>query len=191
MEGGHALVDLLFGAVNPGGKLPCSFPRSAAQLPFFDREAETIEYGFYHGYRLLDHQNEEPAFPFGFGLSYTTFAYSQLALDREAVDPDGRVQASVDITNSGPVAGEEVAQLYVSYEGSPVERPAKELKGFARVRLEPGETRRIVFDLPVRQLATYDAERRGWAVEPMAYQVYVGPSSAGRDLLRAEFRVHG
>ena len=192
MEGGHALADLLFGAANPSGKLPCTFPRSEAQLPFFDREAETIEYGYYHGYRLLDRQGEEPAFPFGFGLSYTAFAYGGLELDRDAnaVGPDGQVRVSVEITNTGPVAGEEVAQLYVGYEGSRVDRPVKELKGFARVRLEPGETRRVTFELPVRSLAYYDPERQGWAVEPMTYRVYVGPSSADKELLRVELRVH-
>jgi beta-glucosidase len=191
MEGGHALADLLFGTINPSGKLPCTFPRSEAQLPFFDREAETIEYGFYHGYRLLDRQGEEAAFPFGFGLSYTSFAYRNLELDQgaDAVGPDGQVRVSVEIENTGPVAGEEVAQLYVGYAGSRVERPAKELKGFARVRLEPGETRRVTFALPLRSLAYYDPERRGWFVEPMAYQVCVGPSSADKGLLRETLRV--
>jgi beta-glucosidase len=191
MEGGHALADLLFGAINPSGKLSCTFPTSEAQLPFFDRDADRIEYGSYHGYRLLDRQGEEPAFPFGFGLSYTSFAYRNLELEQDAnaVGPDGRVRIGVEITNTGPVAGGEVAQLYVGYADSRLERPVKELKGFARVQLEPGETRRVAFELPVRSLATYDPERRGWAVEPMAYQVYVGPSSADQDLLRATLRV--
>jgi beta-glucosidase len=191
MEGGHALADLLFGAANPSGKLPCTFPRSEAQLPFFDSQADRIEYGYYHGYRLLDREGGEPAFPFGFGLSYTTFAYRDLELDPETVRPDGRVRIRVEIANTGPVPGEEVAQLYVGCAGARVERPAKELKGFARVRLAPGEARRVTFELSVRQLATYDPERRDWIVEPAVYQVYVGPSSAQQDLLRGEFTLTG
>jgi beta-glucosidase len=191
MEGGHALADLLFGVANPSGKLPCSFPRSDAQLPRFDNLADQIEYGYYHGYRLLVKQGQEPAFPFGFGLSYTTFAYRGLELDSELVRPDGRVGISVEITNTGRVPGEEVAQLYAGCAGAAVDRPAKELKGFARIRLEPGESRRITFELPVRQLAIYDPARQDWSVEPTVYQVYVGPSSAPRDLLRGEFTVTG
>jgi beta-glucosidase len=189
MEGGHALADLLFGAASPSGRLPCTFPRSEAQLPFFDSKAERIEYGYYHGYRLLDREGGEPAFPFGFGLSYTTFAYRDLGLEPEVVGPDGRVRIRVEIANTGSVPGEEVAQLYVGCAVARVERPAKELKGFARLRLAPGEARRVTFELPVCKLATYSPARRGWTVESAVYQVYVGPSSAQRDLLRGEFTV--
>jgi beta-glucosidase len=189
MEGGHALADILLGKVNPGGKLPCVFPRSERQLPFFDRDADTIEYGLYHGYRLMDRDGEAPAFPFGFGLSYATFQYRDLQIDRETIGEGEALQASVEIANAGPVAGEEVAQLYVGCEGSQVERPVKELKGFARVRLEPGEARWVTFQLPARRLAYYDEGQKRWIVEPGVYQVMVGPSSA--ELLAAPFRVAG
>ena len=189
MEGGHALADVLLGAINPGGKLPCVFPASADHLPFFDRYANTIEYDYYHGYRLLDRDRHEPAFAFGHGLSYTTFAYGNLRLDRDTIGRAGVIQASVDITNTGDRAGAEVAQLYVSYDGSQVDRAVKDLKGFVRVQLEPGETRSITFTLRADQLAYFDEARRGWVVEPIGYTALVGPSSRTDDLLRASFRV--
>jgi beta-glucosidase len=189
MEGGHALADLLLGHANPSGKLPCVFPRSADHLPFFDAAADEIEYGYFHGYRLLDMDGHEPAFPFGFGLSYTNYAYSNLHLSGEAITPGSTLVASVDVTNTGSRGGQEVAQLYVSYRGSAVERPVRELKGFARVSLAPGETASVSFPLPARSLAYYDEARATWVVEPITYVVSVGGSSRAQDLLSAEFRV--
>jgi beta-glucosidase len=189
MEGGHALADLLLGHANPSGKLPCVFPRSADHLPFFDAAADEIEYGYFHGYRLLDMDGHEPAFPFGFGLSYTNYAYSNLHLSGEAITPGSTLVASVDVTNTGSRGGQEVAQLYVSYRGSAVERPVRELKGFARVSLAPGETASVSFPLPARSLAYYDEARAKWIVEPITYVVSVGGSSRAQDLLSAEFRV--
>jgi len=189
MEGGHALADVLFGKVNPGGKLPCIFPKSATQLPFFDKNARRIAYGYDHGYRLLDKNGETPAFPFGFGLSYTTFAFSHLRLDRAEIGPEDMLKVSVEVTNTGRIAGTETVQLYVGYPGSPVDRPVKELKGFAKVKLEPGETQPVAFELPARRLACYDETRQRWVVEPVQHAVFVGPSSAAGDLLRGEFRI--
>ena len=188
MEGGRALVDVLFGEVNPSGKLPCAFPKSEHQLPFFDREAVSIEYGYYHGYRLMDKEGYAPAFPFGFGLSYTTYEYSNLLLEQDEIGLDGNLQIGVDITNRGQTAGEEIAQLYVGYMHTKVERPVKELKGFARVSIQPGETRRVEFSLPARRLAYYD-EQEGWSVEPGEYELYVGPSSDPGVLLASRFRI--
>jgi beta-glucosidase len=99
------------------------------------------------------------------------------------------LRVSVEVTNIGNIAGEEVVQLYVGYEGSRVERPLKELKGFARVNLDPGETRRVVFALTAAQLAYYDEQRASWIVEPITHTVYVGPSSRTEDLLSAQFRI--
>ncbi len=189
MEGGHALADVLFGAVNPGGKLPCVFPTSEAHLPFFDPRADSIEYGYYHGYRLLERDGHEPAFAFGYGLSYTTFEYRNLRLDRDTIARDGVLQVSVDITNTGDRAGDEVAQLYVGYDGTQVDRAPKDLKGFTRVHLEAGETRTVTFTLRAEQLAYYDETRRGWVVEPIRYRVLVGRSSRSGDLLAARFRI--
>lgn len=189
MEGGHALADVLCGAVNPGGKLPCVFPKSAEHLPFFERDADTIEYGYYHGYRLLERAGREPAFAFGFGLSYTTFAYANLRIDRETLSPTGAARVRVDITNTGTVAGTEVAQLYVGYEETIIDRAVKDLKGFVRVTLQPGETRTIDFTLRADQLAYYDERQRGWVVAPIGYTAFVGPSSRASDLLSVPFRV--
>lgn len=188
MEGGHAVAEVLFGDVNPGGKLPTTFPASLEQLPFFDKKAESIEYGYYHGYRLFDRERQTPLFPFGFGLSYTSFSYGNLRLSSEAMNSTGKLEVSFEVANTGAVAGDEVAQMYVSCKDSVVDRPVKELKGFARVPLEAGERRTIVLGLDAAELAYYDAGRDHWAVESTVYEVLVGDSSLERDLpLRASF----
>ncbi len=189
MEGGHAIADILFGKVNPGGRLPCVFPRSEAHLPFFDKKAKSIEYGLYHGYRLMDKRGHEPAFAFGFGLSYTTFEYNNLRLNKEEIGLDEDLRITVNITNTGSMAGEEVAQLYVGYRNSSIDRPVKELKGFHRIRLEPGETREVRFAMSARHLCFYDENNAKWVVEAMSYQIYVGKSSSQADLLETELKV--
>jgi len=187
LEGGNALADILFGKVNPSGKLPLVFPLSEDQLPFFDSEADSVVYDYFHGYRLLDKNGHEPAFHFGFGLSYTTFSYSNLALSKDIIGPEEALSISVDIFNSGGLAGEEIVQLYVSYEGSSVERVARELKGFKKIALKPGEVQRVTFELSAKRLAYYDEECGKWVVEKIGYKVSVGPSSRVDDLLSANF----
>jgi beta-glucosidase len=189
MEGGNALADIIFGKVNPCAKLPCVFPESESQLPFFDKRAKRIDYDLFHGYRLMDRDGHEPAFPFGFGLSYTTYKYSNLQLDRDEIGVDGTLYANVDITNTGDIPGEEVAQLYIGYAMSKVEKPLKELKSFSKLLLEPGETRRIEFAIRIEDLAYYDEQLDKWTVEPITYTVYIGPSSRKEDLLSTQFRV--
>jgi len=179
-EGGHALADVLFGDANPSGRLPVSFPRSEGQLPPFVNDQPTVVYGFLHGYRYLDAEGEDPRFPFGFGLSYTTFSFANLALDQAVVPKDGRVHVSVEVTNTGAVAGDEVVQVYVSYPGSAVARPVRELKGFERVSLAPGETKTVGLDIAVADLAYWDSSSGAFVVEPIAYLVSAGGSS--RDL---------
>lgn len=191
MEGGHALADILFGKVNPSARLPCSFPGSESQLPPFDNRAKSVEYGYFHGYRLMDKEGHTPAFPFGYGLSYTTFAFVDLRLDKEEVGANGTLRVSVDVTNTGDVAGEEVVQLYAGCERSSVPRAVKELKGFSKIHLDPGETKLVEFSVRARQLAYYDEQANKWRVEPGNYRVYVGPSSRTDDLLSARFRVRG
>lgn len=187
-EGGHAIAEVLFGEVNPSGKLPLSFPASADQLPQFDHVSESVAYGYLHGYRWLDAKGHAPQFPFGFGLSYTTFELGNLRLDEAEIPQDGELDLSVDVTNTGARSGDEIVQLYIGYEGSSVERAPKDLRGFARVHLEPDETKALLLDLKARDLAYYDTSTGAWRVEPITYQVYVGTSS--RDLpLQATFRV--
>jgi beta-glucosidase len=189
MEGGRALPRVLFGDVNPSGRLPITIPRDEGQLPPFDEFAEEVEYGYFHGYTLLDHLGEEPAYAFGFGLSYTHFSYASLEVAPARIPADGTLEASVALTNTGSRAGEEVVQLYVGFEGAPVERPVKLLRGFRKLSLEPGETRRVSFRLAARDLARYDPEARAWRVDAMPYQLYVGGSSRNADLLQAGFSV--
>ena len=189
MEGGHALADVLSGQVNPSGKLPCSFPKAAEDLPFFDRNATKITYDLWHGYRKLERDGAAPAFPFGFGLSYTTFIYSDLQLARTELGASDMLEATVAVTNTGRVRGEEVVQLYVAAEGSQVERAPKELKGFARIALDAGETRKVRLSVRVSDLAYFDAETSNWVVEPIAYSAIVGRHSLDAEALRAAFRV--
>jgi len=179
-RGGTAIADVLFGDVNPSGKLPVTFPVAEADLPPFDNVSAEVTYGYLHGYRWIDRNGTAPLFPFGFGLSYTTFRYSNLRLDASSVSSQGRVRVTADVTNTGGVAGDEVAQLYVGYRGSQVERAPRDLKGFARVHLEPGETRAVAFTLRAADLAFWYVSAAGWNVEPITYEVAVGPSS--RDL---------
>ena len=187
MEGGHALADILFGRVNPSGRLPCTFTVSADDLPAFDRDATAIAYDLWHGYRKLDRDGTAAAFPFGFGLSYTRFDYGNLRLDRTELGPADTVEAAVDVTNAGEVVGEEVVQLYVAAIGSAVERAPKELKAFARVAIDPGETRAVRLAVPVADLAWRDGSR--FVVEPLDYEVIVGRHAADPAALRARFKV--
>ncbi|HWT22943.1 MAG TPA: glycoside hydrolase family 3 C-terminal domain-containing protein [Solirubrobacteraceae bacterium] len=188
MEGGRALADVLSGAVNPSGRLPCSFPARDEDLPFFDRDATAITYDLWHGYRKLDRDGAAPAFPFGFGLSYTTFELSGLRLDGAQLRAGDTLGVTVAATNSGEVAGEDVVQLYVEAPGSAVERAPRELEAFARVRLAPGETRDVRLEVPIADLAHYDAER-GWVVEPLEYVAVAARHVRDPDALRAPFRV--
>jgi beta-glucosidase len=190
MEGGHAIADILFGDVNPSGKLPLTVPESVDQLPSFDNRAKRVEYGYYHGYRHMQKQGLDPAFPFGFGLSYTAFRYDLLSLDKRVVDRDGSVTVRVEVSNVGDRAGEEVVQIYVGCVGSKVHRPPMELKGFGRLSLAPGETGTLEREIRVADLAYYDVSTKGWVVEEIEYQVFAGPSSRQEDLHLGEaFRV--
>jgi beta-glucosidase len=189
MEGGNALARVLFGDVNPGGRLPVTIPRDLADLPTFDPFAFEADYGYYHGYTLLDREGKQAAFPFGSGLSYTSFAYDAIEVLTPEIGADGTLEVTVEVTNTGEVAGEEVVQLYIGFEGSRIERPIKLLRGFERVALRPGETRTVRFAVPASDLAWYDPERKAWQVERMTYDVLIGPSSQKASLLRSSFRV--
>ncbi|MBY0279513.1 glycoside hydrolase family 3 C-terminal domain-containing protein [Candidatus Binatia bacterium] len=188
MEGGHAIAAGLFGDVNPGGRLPLTFVRAKSDLPTFDVERDEIEYGPLHGYRLADHAGLEPRFPFGFGLSYTRFAYRALLMESSTLRADGQLQATVEIANVGARAGDEVVQLYVGCARSRVARPVRELKAFTRVHVEAGAMARVELDVPMSELRYWDEDAGGWLLEETRYVVWVGPSS--RELpLRSEFDV--
>jgi beta-glucosidase len=189
MEGGHAIADVLLGNANPGGRLPCVFPRSPDQLPFFESKTDSIEYGFFHGYRLMDKQGFEPAFPFGFGLSYTTFTSSNLHIDHHEIDAAGSIQARLEVTNTGSRSGDEVIQWYAGREQPGPDEAVKALKGFQRIHLEAGETRPVDFRLDARALAVYNEQATAWKVEPGHYFLYAGHSSAESQLLRRSFSV--
>jgi beta-glucosidase len=174
-EQGTALADVLFGDFNPGGKLTQTWPKSLDQLP------PMMDYDIRHG-RTYMYVREEPQYAFGHGLSYTTFSFANLETSKPAVSAKGEVLVRVDVHNTGSRDGDEVVQLYVRHPGSRVERPAKALKGFKRVTLEAGETRRVEIPLRGADLAYWDAARRAWTVERGKVEIMVGSSSADRDL---------
>ena len=188
MEGGHAFADILLGNVNPSGKLPCVFAARSEDLPYYDMNAKAITYDLWHGYRKLERDGAIPAFPFGFGLSYTTFKFDDLRLSAATLGVDDTLSATLDVTNAGSMAGDTVVQLYVAVPASRVERAPKELKAFQRVGLKPGETKTIQVNVPVKDLAYYD-EQLGWTVEPTSYMLIIGQHSLDDQALRAEFKI--
>lgn len=186
MEGGQAFAEILLGQVNPSGKLPTVFPARAEDLPYFDRDAAEITYDLWHGYRKLERDGAQPAFPFGFGLSYTTFQLSDLSVTPAEIGAEGAVEASVKVTNTGAVAGGEVVQFYAAAPESKVERAPKELKAFQRVSLQPGESQVVKVTLPAERLAYYDPAQ-GWTVEPGRYHLTAARHSLDEQALTAEF----
>jgi beta-glucosidase len=169
-EGGTAMADVLFGDANPGGKLPVTIARSVGQLPMFYNQKPSAHRGY-----IFD--SKEPLFPFGFGLSYTTFEIGAPQLSAEKIGVDGNVKVTVDVRNSGKVAGDEVVQLYVRDVVSSVTRPVKELKGFRRVSLAPGAATRVEFTLDREAFALWDKNMKR-VVEPGEFTIYSGPNSA-------------
>ncbi len=176
---------------NPSGKLTVTFPGDTSWLPPFDPSATTVEYGYYHGYTLAEKKGIEPAFPFGYGLSYTRFRYAGLRLSSPRMTADGAVDVSVDVSNVGSRVGEEVVELYAGFPHPTVDRPAKLLRGFEKVRLQAGETRTVRFALKAADLAYFDVASHSWRVEPTDYTVLVGGSSRATDLLGASLQVEG
>ncbi len=170
-EEGNALADVLFGDVNPGGKLVQTWPDSLSQLP------PMMDYNIRHG-RTYMYFKGKPLYPFGFGLSYTTFQYSNLKTSTSKLDKNGEVTVSVDVKNTGSRAGDEVVQLYVKHQGSKVERPEKELKGFKRVTLNAGEVQTVNLKLSASALAYWNAAKKGFVVEKEPVELMVGSSSA-------------
>ncbi len=177
MEGGTALGQLLFGDHNFTGRLPQTWPVAWEDcLEFGNKLAETtMEY--LHGYRYFDQNKTKALYPFGFGLSYTSFSYANLSLPCRTLTPKARLLVSFDVTNTGAVAGAAVPQVYVGYPETKVRRPVKEFKGFARVELDPGETRRVEIEVDVEDLAYFDAASNSWKVELARHQLFVGDNA--------------
>ncbi len=182
-EGGSAVADVLFGDVNPGGKLPVSWPRVAGAAPTYynhnlthepeDRPTFTSRYW---------DMNSKPLYPFGYGLSYTTFKFSNLALSKTSIKKDGSTEVSVDVTNTGAVAGDAVAQLYIHQRYGSASRPVRQLEGFKRVTLKPGETQTLKFTLGKDELSFWSPQTRERAVESTTFDVWAGGDSTAKDL---------
>ena len=173
-ETGHAIADVLFGDVNPGGKLPISFPRSVGHLPVFYNYKPSARRGY-----LFD--DVSPLFAFGYGLSYTTFELTNPRLTKRKITTRGTTQVQIDVTNIGTRAGSEVVQLYIRDLVSSVTRPIKELRGFSKVQLEPGETTTVTLDITPDALAFYDVNMKH-VVEPGDFEIMIGTSSRDQDL---------
>jgi len=191
MENGNAVAAVLMGKVNPSGKLPVTFPARLEDSPAFINASypgcREVNYGegIFVGYRYYDMKDVTPLFPFGHGLSYTSFAYSNLKVTRK-VKAGRMVEVSLTVTNTGKLDGKEVVQLYVSDIKSSLPRPPKELKGFAKVALTPGESGTVAFLLDERALSFYDPHKHAWVAEPGEFEVLVGSSS--RDIrVKAKF----
>ena len=183
-EGGTALAQLLFGDFSPSGKLPVSFERRWQDSAVFNSyypqgDAKRVAYkeGIFLGYRHFDKASTKPLFPFGYGLSYTKFKYSNLAISPDVMKQDGMATVSFDVSNTGGREGSEIAQVYVGDRHASVPRPLKELKGFAKIHLMPGETRRASVTLDRRALSFYDVNSKQWKAESGDFDIYVASSA--------------
>ena len=190
MEGGNALASILFGDVNPSGKLPFTVPKLESDLPSFDSYADTAHYGYYHGYTLFDKEKKEPRYPFGFGLSYTPFQISDLKVKSDAIALSDSIAASVKVKNTGTKAGADVVQLYVSFPDAKIDRPVKLLRAFNKVFLQPNEERTINLTVKVSDLAYYNSEKNTWVVEKGSYNISVGNSSHSNSMLWSGFKIN-
>lgn len=192
MEGGHALAAILFGDVDPSGKLPTTLAARREDYPDFGNfpgQNGRVHYaeGIYVGYRHFDKEGIAPLFPFGFGLSYTTFAYGALQLSAQTLAADGTVTVSLPIQNTGKRAGAEVVQLYVHDPAPKIDKPVRELKGFSKVELAPGETKTVLFSVTPSALAYFDTPGKQWKANAGDYEIQVGGSS--RDI-RQKATIH-
>ena len=181
---GHALADVLFGKVNPSGKLPFTFPvkledNAAHALDAYDPEDLSVEYkeGIFVGYRWAEKEQIKPLFAFGHGLSYTTFGYGEAKAAKTAMKENGTLSVSVDVTNTGDVAGKEVIQLYIGDNEASVARPVKELKGFRKIALEPGQKQTVTFEITPEMLKFFDADKHEWVLEKGKFTAFIGAAS--------------
>jgi beta-glucosidase len=186
--GGGAVADILFGDVNPGGKLPVSWPRVVGQEPIYYNHNLTHELedrpDFKSRYWDL---SSKPLYPFGYGLSYTTFRFGHLQLSKTQIKAGETTEVSVDVTNTGQTAGDVVAQVYIHQRAGSVSRPVRELKGFRRVMPAPGKTQTLTFPLGPDELSFWSPQAKSWNVEPATFEVWAGEDSTAP--LDAEFEV--
>ncbi len=206
MEGGRALADLMVGKVSPSGKLPITFPKRYEDTPTFlnfPGDGYEVNYGegIYVGYRYYDKKKVEPAYPFGYGLSYTTFEVSEMQVKAAGVDEstqnrnlsgvetvifDEKLQITVTVKNTGDRAGAEVLQIYISDTDSTLPKPVKELKAFEKIWLQPGESKEVTFTLNKEQFASYDMDYQEWIAEEGYYDIIIATSSAEKDAVQSE-----
>lgn len=183
MEGGNALAKIIYGDVNPSGKLPFTIARNSSDYPYFNPYTDTITYGYYHGYSLFEKYNKEIAYPFGHGLSYSNFRYENFNLTNNILE-DSMLFFSVDLTNVSDIGGKEILQFYVGFENSEIDRPLKLLRDFKKVYLKPGESKSINFKINKSDLSYYNTEKKKWMNENIQYNFYVGGSSKQDKLLK-------
>ena len=180
-EFGHSLSDIIFGIENPSGKLPTSFPTDIKDTPaynFYPGKDLQMDYkeGLYIGYRWYEEKKIKPLFPFGHGLSFTTFKYSEMRII-PPVNDSSVISCEINIQNIGQVKGKEIVQCYVGVKTSSIDRPIKVLKGFQKIELDPNVSKQIIFNLSERDLAYWSIENSCWTLEPAEYIVYIGSSS--------------
>jgi beta-glucosidase len=194
-EAGHAVADVLFGDYNPAGKLPMTFPRSVGQIPIYYNHKNTGrpyngDYNEPRDQRIYQSKYRDikntPLYPFGFGLSYTTFEYSEITMNTNKIDKNGKIDASVTVTNKGTVDGEEVVQLYIRDLVGSVTRPVKELKGFKKIFLKAGESTKVSFSLGSQDLSFYRADM-SWGSEPGSFEIFIGTNS--QDVKKQSFEL--
>ena len=189
-ESGNALADVLTGKVNPSGRLPFTVPyryedgpiKTQAQYPGIKEEGDQFwqthySEGVYIGYRWYSTKGIEVQFPFGHGLSYTTFEYANVKADKSEMTADQKLLVSVDVTNTGSVDGAEIVQLYINDVQSSIDRPVKELKNFEKVYLKAGETKTVTFEVDAQDLSYFDADKHEWVAEPGDFKVLLGSTS--------------
>ena len=179
MEGGTAIGDIIFGNVNPSGKLPYVVPYNEKDLPQVNWDTDYQFYEYYHGYAKLEHENKEPSLPYGFGLSYTTFKYSNASF----YFSNNQIKATCYVENSGSIPGDEVVQMYIGFKNSEIDRPVKLLRGFSRVSLNPGENKIVEISCPESKLCFFNHETGKMELENIEYEVFIGSSSDNKDLL--------
>lgn len=187
MEGGNAIADILYGRVNPSGKLPVTLPRNEVQMTIFDDQHSNVIYDYYHGYMLVDHINEAPAYPFGFGLSYTTFKYKDAQISYNPFQQ--HVDVSIQVSNVGKYDGDEVIQLYAGVKNSSIKRHKKRLQSYQRIHLKSGESKHVGFSISIEEVIKYYSEdERDFVMEDniKSVLIYVGSSSSEKDLFIQE-----